>query len=233
MYGKPTKHYLKHFKSLLNFVIDYYDCLAEPVVDNPTRLENMPRYPTRIARSNYEPYDYFVSDPLTGSVYVYDPMPDGTLADRPKAEIKNLGKPLGIAVDTNGYLLVGSNQNNLVGVYDPTDGQQINTFGESDLEMPTAITVGPNSNIYVVDSRSNTVYVYNANYQRIGSIGTPGDSAEDVLFPTDVAIFSRDIGGTVIDEVYVADSKNQRIQVYDTNANHLRGTASSRMWVVG
>jgi len=82
--------------------------------------------------------------------------------------------------------------------------------------MPTSITVDSQDNVYVTDSRSNTIYVFDSNYKLITNIGEPGRDAHQLRSP----------GTTVLSidesELYVLDRLNRRIQVYDFDGNFLR-----------
>src|SRR5210317_2063787 len=112
--------------------------------------------------------DIFVSDSKVGSVFIYD-------QDLiPKAEIKGLNMPLGVAVDGQGRLLVGNDGRSNIEVYDPTNGDLLAEFGDGTVRMPNAITLDAAGNIYVTDSRRGVVWVYTPSYQLTGWIGNPG-----------------------------------------------------------
>jgi hypothetical protein len=98
--GNPTNHYLADFTALLLFINYYYDCNAPEPPPSAILLESVPLAPYRFAAANDMSGDIFVSDPQVGSVFIYDQY----LV--PKAEIKGLNTPLGVAVDGQGRLLV-------------------------------------------------------------------------------------------------------------------------------
>jgi len=115
-----------------------------------------------------------------------------------------------------GHILVGNDKRNNVEVYHPDNGELLASFGDSELEMPTSITVDSQDKVYVTDSRSNTVYVYGNDYELITNIGEPGRDIHQLRSP----------GTTVLSidesELFVLDRLNKRIQVYDFDGNFLR-----------
>jgi len=217
---KPNYFFVKHYPQLLDYIYSNNHCNTEgpSPSSRPAALDliHNPRFLARISSAKNFTNDYYVSDPLIGSVFIYD---SGLNL---KQELKGLASPLGIAVNLNGEILVGNNGRDNVEVYSPDDGSLIASFGEGSLEMPTAITIGPDQNIYVVDSLKNSVVVFDNDYNRIGSIGAPGFNNQSLNFPADAVIYSRDNGTSLVDEIYVADQGNRRIQVYDLDDNHQR-----------
>jgi len=211
--GKPTDYYQLHFRYLIGFTKDHYGCDTGPLL---LQIKHQPKSLFRMAAATDGSGDYYVSDPRVNSVFIYDP----NLAL--VGEIKNLDKPLGIAIDTQGYLLVGNDGRNNIEVYDPGDGQFLASFGEGQLRMPTAITVGPGGEIYVTDSRNNNIRVFDSTYILIRTIGSQGSGEAELDFPTDAVIVSHTDGGTPVQELYVADQVNHRIQTYDLEGNFIK-----------
>ena len=84
--GRSTKYFLTHFELLLEFINDYYYCSGDPPPPVGLRLENTPSYLARITSTPYFDSDYYITDPVIGSLFIYDV--DLVL----KAEIK--GNPL-------------------------------------------------------------------------------------------------------------------------------------------
>jgi hypothetical protein len=207
--GRSTKYYLQHFGQLLSFINDYFYCDGPEPPSYDILLENAPKNLVRIADGAFFTGDYYITDPIVGSVFIYDA--DLVL----KAEIKALNKPLGVAIDSQGRVLVGNNGRDNVEVYDPATGELLAVFGEGLIKMPTAITVDDLGNIYVTDSMGNNVRVFDPAYGYVRTIGRRGDGEGGLDFPVDTAIIG-------MQEVFVADQKNDRIQVYDLNGNWLR-----------
>ena len=207
--GQKTDYYLAHFQDLLSFINLYYGCDAPPPPPSSILLENAPRAPYRLAMANAVG-DILVSDPRVGSIFIYG-------ADLvPKAEIKGLDHPLGVAVDSQGLVLVGNDGRKNIEVYDPADGDLVTVFGGDIVHMPNAITVGDIGNIYVTDSRRHVVWKFSSSYQLLGWIGNPGEGLEDLNFPIDAEV------NLATQELFVADQKNNRVQVYDLQGKWLR-----------
>ncbi len=214
--GKPTKYYRKHFKLMLTFINDDYACDADPQEDpDLLALENEPRYLVRMAKSTDGSGDIYVTDFMVGSVFIYG---DDLVL---KAEIKDLDKPLGIDVDSKGYILVGNDGRDNIEVFDPINGNLRKIFAQGLVLMPNSISVAPDGNIYVTDSRSHRVKVFNADYEYLGTIGSPGTAENELTFPVDTEVVSFLQDGQMVQEVFVADQGNQRIQIYDTEGTHL------------
>lgn len=209
--GKSTSYYLKHFKALLAFIYQEFDCEAGPFL---LELENSPVFLLRMAQSDTG--DIYISDPRLGSVFIY------SAGLEPQLEIKNLRTPLGLAVDSQGNVLVGSDSGNHVEVYRASDGNLLNVFGADRVRMPNSITIGPDGEIYVTDSKSHTVWVYDANYQFVRSIGVRGIGERGLDFPVDSAVIGFESNGGLVYEVFVADQGNKRVQVFDLAGNWLR-----------
>jgi DNA-binding beta-propeller fold protein YncE len=72
----------------------------------------------------------------------------------------------------------------------------------------------------VVDSRADTVWIFTIQGAYVGSIGSSGSGPGQLSFPTSIA-YSPGTG-----ELFVADQKNHRIQVFDFDGNFLRSIGS-------
>lgn len=207
--GIKTGFYLAHFQQLLAFINLFYRCDAPPPPPNPILLESTPRAPYRVI-SRFGDADFFVSDPTVGSIFIYGP----DLV--PKNEIKGLNRPLGIAMDSQGLLLVGNSGRYNVEVYNPANGDLVAVFGENVVRMPNAITVDDLGDIYVADSERHVVWVFSPTYQLVRWIGNPGEGQQDLRFPIDVEVH------LPTQQVFVADQGNNRVQVYDLQGKWLR-----------
>jgi len=212
---KPPAYYSKHFGLLLAYINEYFACDVEPI-PQALVLENYPRLLLRMALSTDNSGDIYITDPLVGSVFIYDA---GLL---PKAELKGLNKPLGVAVDWRGNVLVGNDGRDNIEAYDLTTGDMVAAFGQGRIIMPNSITIGPDGNIFVTDSRSHRIWVFNTDYEFIGSIGSPGFADNELFFPVDTEVIERYVDGVPIKEVFIADQGNERIQVFGFEGNLLR-----------
>jgi hypothetical protein len=67
--------------------------------------------------------------------------------------------------------------------------------------------------------------VFDTAYNLIRTIGSAGEGDGELNFPMDTEIISWNDGGTMVQEVVVADQGNKRIQFFDTLGNHLQTIA--------
>ncbi|MDH5633531.1 MAG: hypothetical protein OEZ10_11120 [Gammaproteobacteria bacterium] len=231
--GRPTRYFLQHFRVLLSFINDRSFCAGGEAPGNALLLESTPRYLARITAATDMSGDYYITDPRVGSLFIYG-------ADlKPKAEIKGLDKPLGVAVDRRGYILVGNDGRDNIEVYNPANGELLAVFGEGLVKMPSAITVDMLGNIYVTDSLRNHIRVFDIAYNPVGIIGKSGEGQGELKFPVDAKILTMSDGIANREEIFVADQGNKRVQVYDLEGNWLRsitfaGTKGQRCsWFTG
>ena len=222
--GKPTTYYQARFRTLLGFINDHFACDSGPLL---LKVENKPKSLVRMAAATDGSGNYYFTDPRVGSVFIYN----SNLALI--GEIKNLAKPLGVAVDSQGYLLVGNDGRNNIEVYDPVDGNFLASFGDGLVKMPTAITIGPEGKIYVTDSRSHNIHVFDPAYISLGTIGSQGEGEAELDFPTDSIVVNRIVDGSPVYELYVTDRRNRRIQVYDLQGNYLNAIYGLRCGMMG
>ena len=211
--GQSTKYYQRFFTSLLAFINDYFACNAPEPPPNNFALENVPRYLTRVADATAINGNYYVSDPQVGSVFIYDELMVLT------GELKGLDRPLGVAVDALGRILVGNDGRDNVEVFDATSGELLAVFGQGIVQMPTAITFDGAGNIYVVDSRLDRVHVFDATYNPVRSIGRSGIGKGTLDFPMDAEIITT----TAAEEIFIADQGSYSVQVFGLDGTWRRG----------
>lgn len=210
--GKHTTYYAEHFKTLISFIKDYSQCETGPLL---LTIENKPKSLMRIAAARDGSGSYYITDPRVNSVFIYNA--DFLLI----GELKNLDTPLGIAIDSQGFLLVGNDGRNNIEVYDPADGVFLTSFGDGLIKTPNAITIGPNGKIFVTDSGNHNIRVFDPAYVSLNTIGSQGEGDIELTFPTDSAIVTHMEGSTPVHELYVTDQGNERIQIYDLEGNYL------------
>lgn len=204
--GRSTRYFLQHFTLLLTFINTYFECGGAEPPPNGLILENAPKFLTRIEVAANG--DFYVTDPRIGSLFIFDEFM--VL----QGEIKGLSKPLGVAVDMQGRILVGNDGRDNIEVYDPANGELLAIFGEGLVRMPNAITLDGAGNIYVADSRSDRVRVFDSAFNPVRTIGKGGSGDDTLTFPMDVEIIGQ--------EVFVADQGGYRVQVFDINGNWQR-----------
>lgn len=206
--GRRTGYYLEHFTQLLDYINNWFECSGEPPPPSALLLENQPVQPYRIVDDTAYSGYYFATDPRVGSVFYYD-------ADMvPRKELKGLSKPLGLAVDSQGHILVGNDGRDNIEVYDPATGNVVAIFGSGQVRMPNSISIAPSGDIYVTDSRMNTIWVFDAAYNLINRIGKAGNGARELSFPVDMKL--------VGNELIVVDQANYRLQFFDLTGSWQR-----------
>jgi len=202
--GKTTRYYQQHFAALLAFINDYFSCNAPEPPPNNLALENSPRFLARVADATAINGNYYVSDPQLGSVFIYDELMVLT------GELKGLDKPLGVALDSQGRILVGNDGRDNIEVFDATNGNLLAVFGQGVVQMPTAIKLDDAGNIYVVDSMLDRIHVFDPTYNLVRAIGRSGVGQGTLDFPMDAEI----IMSTAAQEIFIADQGTYSIQVF-------------------
>jgi sugar lactone lactonase YvrE len=142
-----------------------------------------------------------------------------------------LQSPIGLDVSADGRVYVADTQLNAI-VEFTTDGQFVREFGQQGtveqsgafFERPHSVRVAPDGSIYVVDTWNYLVRHLDASGgEEIGRWGraltlgieAPVDPVDGFWGPREIAL---DVQGNV----YVADTGNKRVRVYDANGVWLR-----------
>ena len=190
-----------------------------------TLFANKMAYPTRLS---WNPADggYMAADFLLNSVFFYDS------SDKLTHRLNGLDQPLSVATDaTGGRIYVGNKGRRNVEVY-TTSGRLRKTIGNGQLKMPNDIVLDRQQRVYVVDSQSKNVRVYNQDRSTAFIISQTDPSTKPFVFPKSLAIHYRMDGGTETGEIYVADKPSSFIHVFDLQGNYQRtlgGKPSSGM----
>ncbi|MBN1139865.1 MAG: hypothetical protein JXM73_25055, partial [Anaerolineae bacterium] len=141
--------------------------------------------------------------------------------------------PNGIAVDATDRIYVADSENHRVQIYEPI-GAYLATLGQTGtsgsgnghFNLPTDVAVDSSGTIYVADEGNDRVQVFNSNRQYVRTIGQTGSPGNDFgrfssWGPHRLAV---DAQG----RLYVSDSGNNRIQVFDSTGAYL--TTISGSW---
>lgn len=171
--------------------------VTAPDVTSLTSISTALSTPVRLA--NDSSGSLYVSDPRGGGIVQF--ASDGSYTKT----IPVGGGILGVAVATNGDILVS--QGVTVAVYSAngTSKTPFGTFGKAN-----AIAVTTSGEIFVVDSLNNNVQAFNADYSARASFGGVGTTTGKFRQPTGIAYEK------VSGQLAVTDTRNGRIQFFST-----------------
>jgi DNA-binding beta-propeller fold protein YncE len=128
-----------------------------------------------------------------------------------------LGAPNGLAIDQAGNLYIADASKHRVEKLSP-DGTFLAEWKgpEPGLYGPRRIAIGPDNSLYVVDQGHARIVRLSTDAQALGAWGTKGTGDGQFDDPTSVAV------DPTTSKVYVADPRNSRIQVFDSNGKFLQ-----------
>ncbi|PYX80241.1 MAG: hypothetical protein DMG70_24705 [Acidobacteria bacterium] len=161
----------------------------------------------------------YVADTYVGAIFIFN-------AESDKVEFIHNGKEvhfeqiIGLAIDEDDRLFVSDSHLRTVFVFDAAH-RLVGSFGQESLERPSGIAMDTrNRFLYVADVVKDHIAVFDADSLKLlRTIGGPpakvGDEdAGTFARPTNVAV---DANGNV----YVADTLNDRIQIFDADGNFI------------
>ena len=166
--------------------------------------------PTRMALSLDS--SLFVTDPERQRVVTRDTA--GRITDNRLLD----GKPISIAVDSQGRIYLGDGDLGRVRVYSRNWEFLYDLgIGAGEFQLPGAIAVEPGGGrIYVVDSKMHNVSVFSPDGRPDFSFGGAGDGNGLFSFPAGIFIDATN------NELYVVDQLNFQVQIFDLNGTYLR-----------
>jgi DNA-binding beta-propeller fold protein YncE len=156
-----------------------------------------------------------------GRVFVFDEKNRKLSFIGDEASTGKLAVPLGIAVSHDGKVYVADSARKRVFVYD-SKWDFLTAFGKKgDLESPTGIALDEKrGRLYVANTRKHNVMVYAlADGKLLKTIGGRGGDPGKFNYPTNIVLDNEG-------NIYVTDTGNFRIQVFDPDGKHLRTIGS-------
>jgi hypothetical protein len=179
------------------------------VVEDPLAVNHVNDYPTRLALGPNG--NLYVSDPKVRSIFIYDTNLQLT------RELKGLYNPLGVAVDSAGFIYVGNAGIGNVEKYN-SQGNLVATIGQGTIRVPNDLALDWDGNLYVADNNSNLVWVFKPDGTLLRTVRRGG-----LKSPMAVEVAYYDDGtGQPIGELFVADKGNYLVKVFDLQGNLLR-----------
>jgi DNA-binding beta-propeller fold protein YncE len=161
----------------------------------------------------------YVADAGNHTVFVFN-LESKRVERRGDRAPARLALPIGLAIDDQDRLFVSDAYLHQITCFRP-DGEVIAVFGIDELQRPAGIALDNlRHRLYVADAKGNKLAVYDTVsfrlLQQIGGTSTP-DKAEAGKFsaPSNVAVGAEG-------RVFVTDTWNQRIQVFDSGGKFER-----------
>ena len=158
----------------------------------------------------------YVTDTAARRVFVFDP-DSKTAAFVGEQGGQRLSKPVGVAVEEDGTVFVADATANRVFAYAPDGTSTLAIGGDDALKAPSGIAIDRTRHrLYVADSTRHDIVVYDtANGARVRTLGARGSEPGQFNFPTNLFV---DRAG----QLYVADTLNFRVQVFDAEGRFVR-----------
>jgi uncharacterized protein (TIGR03663 family) len=131
----------------------------------------------------------------------------------PGSQLAQFQSPRGIKVGTDGFVYVADSKNNRVQKLTP-DGEAVAAWEQGFYE-PWDIAVAPDGTIYVADTWNHMIQRLDANGYRLNAWGTFGQYTQGGSVGQNAFYGPRGIAVGAGGQVYVADTGNKRIQVFE------------------
>ena len=157
----------------------------------------------------------YVTDTAVRKVFVFDPTAK-TVGFVGESGVGRVVKPIGVAADDDGRVFVADATLNRVFGYGPDGALAIAIGREGELENPSGLALDRKlKRIYVADATKHQVLCYSAaDGAFIRAIGERGVDPGQFNFPTNLFVDQQS-------RLYVADTMNFRVQVFDAEGKVL------------
>jgi sugar lactone lactonase YvrE len=158
----------------------------------------------------------YVTDTAARRVFAFDPdlQTVGFIGEEGSTR---LSKPVGVAVDADGRVFVADATSKRVFGFSP-GGQLLIAIGrDGEFDSPSGLAIDRlNHRVYVADAAKHQIFSYSTDTGALlGLLGSRGSEPGSFNFPTNLCV---DRAG----HLYVADTLNFRIQVFDADGKFLK-----------
>ena len=175
---------------------------------------------TAISRGQHKLYVQVNNREINGSPFTTTVYPDPTQLDRPVRIVTDLNLPYGIFYNSCGEMIVSELGDDRVSIID-NRGEKIRIFGSrghnpDHMIYPKGIATDAMGYIYV--SSSHKLQKFTSNGELMKCIGQEEVKEDGFNFPRGVTQHNN--------QVYVCDTNNHCIQVFDLNLNFVRSIGS-------
>ena len=167
----------------------------------------------------------FVSDTSRQAVFVFDEKAGELQVWQRAGAFLNFVAPSGLALGPDGQLFVADAELGFVVRLD-AQGEPLGVIGRGLLKRPTGVARDPRSeNLFVADTMAHDIKVFDAAGTLLRVIGKRGVGDGEFNFPSHLALAS--------DELYVTDTLNSRVQVFDATRHTLTRKFGTRGLTLG
>jgi len=147
----------------------------------------------------------YIGELSTGNVYVYDT--NYILLDTFKlVDSVGIGLPFALAIDDSGKIWVTNITSNLINQFTP-QGELLLQFA-GDFNQPSGIAFDNSGNIWITDRLHHKVKKFNFKGDSLFAFGMYGSEPSEIDKPIGIAFYKG--------KLYIADSENRRVSVFDT-----------------
>jgi DNA-binding beta-propeller fold protein YncE len=159
----------------------------------------------------------YVSDTAARRVFAFDPDAK-TVSFVGESGTGKLTKPIGVAVDDDGKVFVADATLNRVFAYGPDGAVTLAIGHEGELKSPSGLAADRvNKRVYVADAALHHVLCYSTDDGTLlKTIGQRGPEPGNFNFPTNLFVDKKG-------QLYVTDTMNFRVQVFDADGHVLHG----------
>lgn len=158
----------------------------------------------------------YVTDTAQGVVMIFDPKAKAPIMLEASGRSPFV-KPVGVTTDLNGNIFVSDTASDRIMVFDK-ERNFLKGFGmKGEFKQPAGIAVDPaGKSLYVVDTHNHKVVILDIESgEIIKTIGKRGREEGDFNFPAHITVDSKG-------NIYVVDTMNGRIQIFDQEGRFLR-----------